>query len=759
MKRIVLVCLSLLLSATLFSETRFSGLDLSDDNRLLFRATTESPGTGEFHSLFQADLEKETLTQLSFFPEKVTYLAETQQLQIQNRFGVFRSTDSLSNMKPVSQFPAFVNGEEVQTGKLDHVVASPDGGYLLYIVPRTYGYGDLKLYVVEENKRIDITENIQLSFSGPNASWSPNSQFFVYSKAGELYYYSIDQLLEKRVVSEKLRKIGEGNIKNARWNKQNNLYFITGSRVYEIFSGEFFTRSIYSNLLEIGRIIGKIPFQFDHNFDSFVVSPDGSRILVNKGGSNLFLYYLGTEDFLSTGATESMPYLYLPRNTRVKRILWSKDNIITILTGSIKRGVNETSIFRFNPEETDSRLVFYKTADTNVKDIILAPDERRAALVFEEKVLIKRYRSWKDDKTFTHSSPLNVLWKSDMELIIAGKQITERVGFQDENRELISFSQIDKYGFSKGDGNILVEVSDMVYELVDRNWVKKDDFAVAPRKVYSPDYRVYIERAPSGSYHNVVMVRDQKGYRGTDFLFPPPERSYEEFPREEKPVDFFNFTHGSRIRRREVALVFNAVDSVEGLTEVLNILSEYSIQSTFFINGEYIRRNPGAVKEIAYSEHEVGSLFYTYFNMTDATYTVTKEFVKQGLARNEDDYFRVTGEELSLLWHAPYYFVNSQIIEAGNEMNYQYVGRDIDSLDWVTKEMARDVDGYYMTAAKLVERIMELKKPGSIIPIRLGMINGTRDDYLFQKLDALINGLISLGYTIVPVSALIEHAR
>ena len=103
-------------------------------------------------------------------------------------------------------------------------------------------------------------------------------------------------------------------------------------------------------------------------------------------------------------------------------------------------------------------------------------------------------------------------------------------------------------------------------------------------------------------------------------------------------------SHGSRLRRREVSLVFNAVDSAEGLTRILNTLSAYHVRATFFVNGEFIRRYPDAVREIADSGHEVGSLFYAYFNMTDARFTVDRDFVKSGLARNEDDYNAATGQ-------------------------------------------------------------------------------------------------------------------
>jgi hypothetical protein len=41
----------------------------------------------------------------------------------------------------------------------------------------------------------------------------------------------------------------------------------------------------------------------------------------------------------------------------------------------------------------------------------------------------------------------------------------------------------------------------------------------------------------------------------------------------------------------------------------------------------------------------------------------------------------------------------------------------------------------------------------------VGAGDGRRDDYLFQKLDILINELASRGYDIVPVSTLIQDAR
>lgn len=322
---------------------------------------------------------------------------------------------------------------------------------------------------------------------------------------------------------------------------------------------------------------------------------------------------------------------------------------------------------------------------------------------------------------------------------------------------LIALSQHESAGFDPG-GEPVVTRAGETWRLGESGWRLAAGTEIAPTSVATDQYRVFVERFAGGSYANMVMVRDLENLL-TAPLFRYPERRYDPFPAEDDEIDMQNFAHGTRIRRREVSLVFNAIDSVEGLTPILHTLRDYGIRATFFVNGEFIRRHPDAVKELAQSDHEIGSLFYAYFNMTDSRFEVDKEFIKRGLARNEDDYFQATGKELSLLWHAPYYFVNSDIIEASQEMNYTYVGRDVDPLDWITPGSGARALDLYMPAADILERIIRQKQPGSIIPLRIGKTHPEREDYLFHSLDILIDELISLGYTIVPVTQLMEHAN
>lgn len=756
MRRIVFL-LYLLLPLYLFSEVAFTGLNLSSDNQLLFTAQTFSPDLGDYSTGFQADLYKKTIKQLTFFPESAVLLQNEEQLQIQNRFGVFRTDLNLENITTVDKFSSFINGSEISSGKISKVGASPDGNYLLYLRAVSHAYADLYLFDVKGQKEVKITSRAKLSFSGPGASWSPDSSFFIYEKAGNLYYYSIEQYLGRRLISEDYRKLGTGGITSIQWSSRNYLYYVSGSLVYQILSAEFFTRSLYSDLLKVGEIIGKFPFQFDPAFDSFKISPDGTKILLNKSGQNLFLYYLRSNDYSIGSEVRSLPYLFLPRNTVIKKVLWSSLDLITILTSKIENGEKTTTIYRLDLREESDALVFGKLNDTGINDIIPSTNYTYVALLKDDEVRLKNYARWSDYSSISHIKPLHCLWRGEEELIIAGLERIELVDIKSKKRKLISFSQADSAEYDGKSGKTVITFKSNTSTssfMLGENGLWDPYFLNDFREesTASDSYRVYSQSLVSGPYNNMIMVRNIVGY-GTDPLFAYPENKYEPFPATEKAVNFNSFNHGSRMRRREVALVFNAIDGVEGLTTILNILDEYNLKCTFFINGEFIRRHPAAVKEIADSGHEVGSLFFAYFNMTDSRYIINKDFIKQGLARNEDDYYQATGQDLSLLWHAPYYFVNSEIIAASAEMNYVYIGRDVEPLDWLI------IHNEATSTTDLIERIVSLKQPGSIIPIRVGLADDGKTDYLFTDLDLLINSLILLGYEIKPVSELIEHAR
>ncbi len=133
------------------------------------------------------------------------YLTEKGYIQISNRFGVFRSDRTLRKFQPVIEFPSFVNGSQIKTGKTPASVSSPDGSFLVYIVPDTAGYGKLVIYDLKTDEEIVVTENIEYTFSQLKVIWSSDSRIMIYEKDNSVYYYTVD----KKVQAMLLRKISE----------------------------------------------------------------------------------------------------------------------------------------------------------------------------------------------------------------------------------------------------------------------------------------------------------------------------------------------------------------------------------------------------------------------------------------------------------------------------------------------------------------------------------------------------------------------
>ena len=685
MLRIAGCTTALLLAVSAASaQTAFSGLDLSAADRLLFSARAGRPGSGTSLPCSSPISAPGPCAQLTFFPEEVLLLQDREVLQIRNRFGVFRSAPGFSGLSPVAGLPSFVAGSPVASGATVPMVTSPDGGSLLFVRQRSAAYGDLVLLDADGGAETVVATGVELSLDEPPALWSPDSRFFVYARGSTLYYFALAQLAEGRVLAEELRRVGDGRTANVRWSAAGTLYYLDGSIVYAIEPGELFTRALYAGFLPIGRVAGKIPFAFDPSFDRFHVSPDGRSVLLDKGGRNVFLYRLAAGDFRATGNPVALPYLYLPRNTTVRRVVWSRANVITILCGARSGGKEVTTVFRLVPDASGAFGPFVPASETGVRDLVLSPDESTVALVTADAVSWKDYASWKDRGLAKRVSPLAVLWIADNELLVAGAWTTERLRTDTGATTLVALSQVERSGHA-ADGSVVAQARGKAWTFdgTAGAWKTASAYSPVAPATASAAWRVYLEPSTRGSYRNLVMVRDAQGF-GTEPLFAAEPLVYEAFPAEDEPVDFGNVTHGSRIRRREVALVFNAMDSDEGLAGILETLAVYGITGTFFVNGEFIRRYPDAVREIADSGHEVGSAFYRAFNMIDARFTVDRAFVQEGLAANEDEYFAATGRELALLWHAPGYLVSSDIIAAGAAMNYTYVGRDIDPKDWVS---------------------------------------------------------------------------
>ena len=605
-----------------------------------------------------------------------------------------------------------------------------------------------------------IAENQILDYREAPALWSPDSRYMLYHRDGRIYYASVRHIEEMRLPDESYREFGKGTLNSIRWTGPDSMFYIDGSQVSLIRPSAFFTGSFYDDPLPSGRTTGLIPVDFDPNFDEFWPSSDGSSVIVLTEGRNLFLFPLTAEP---QDSEASLPFMLLPRETRVQQLWWRTGGDVLILAGGSRRGDHESVMYRLGGDEGDEAR-FHALDISDPRRFVPSPDRRILAVLSENEVDFRNPDTLEIQMSIPHPDPRDLFWLNPEQVCIIGAYRSEVVSLTDGRSRLLSLSSMNASGFD-GEGNILAESGERRYQLDSggRIWKELTDRSgsgLRTPRLDSSAYRVYLEDSPS-VYANRVNIRTVDGF-GNRMLFPDPY-AVETLPATDdeslSPAwDPRVFDHGSRTRAREVSLVFNAVDGDEGIGEILNVLDDFGLKSSFFICGDFIRRQPDTTRVLAASEHEIGSLFYTHMDMTDYRYRVDEDFIIRGLGRNEDEFFRVSGREISTMWHAPWYVVSPPILDAGARMNYRYIGRDVDPQDWVVIDGAGGTLNLYKNSADLVEQVLKETRPGSIISVRVGK-PGKRDDYFFRKLDLLINALLEDGYDIIPVGELWEHSR
>lgn len=761
----------------LSAQISFSDLDLADPDTLLFRANVRAPRFETYSVAIEARLASGDIAPLTLFPEEIEWLPAREAVQIRNRFGTVHLDPDTAEVTPVTFLDSFAGGDAVQTGTLPPVSYSPDGRYMVVERPRSPGYARLVLVDTSDGSEVTVSERVARRGQGPVARFSPDGRTFVYSREGNVYLFPIDRYRNDRMLSEEFRRIGRGNLRHVRWTDGNHLYVVQGRLVYRLDYSGLFARSIYRDIVRSGEVVGRIPVAFDGSFDEFWVAPDSDFILVNRGGRNLFLGELG-----AVSSARSLPFLSLPAGSSVEQVVWSRDGIITVLLREHKDG--HVSIRRITLSDAPEDIEFETVSqDETIRSFQRSPDGRLIAVVTEDTVDIRRYNSWNLVHAIENQHETNEFiaarWIDDRNLFIADNALLSRFELETEELNPLAFSQANRAGFdgdadeavtlNQNNRSARVEYRETGEGDAERGWPPyrlefRDDAAtLRDPSTAGANYRVFVDALSSSAYRNRIMVRDLEAL-STSALFEPPQRDFDPFPEREEEIDFRNFDHGSRVRAREVAVTVDAVAADVGLADVLASFDRYGFEATFFVSGDFLRRNADSAPAIARSGHEAGNLFSSHIDLTDASLGISDQFIQEGLANNEDRYFDITGEELKPLWHAPYYLVTEELLAAAEQAGYRHVGRDIETLDAVPRFTADGQEPRYRPTADIIERIVERVKPGSIINVSLGIpgeddVFGGRDDYLYHRLDVLFQELDARGYTVVPVSRLIERAQ
>lgn len=191
--------------------------------------------------------------------------------------------------------------------------------------------------------------------------------------------------------------------------------------------------------------------------------------------------------------------------------------------------------------------------------------------------------------------------------------------------------------------------------------------------------------------------------------------------------------------KKQVALTFDAAWGDEDAEKIREILNHYQVKVTFFMVGDWMRKYPDLVKELASDGHDIAnhSDKHPHVNKMD------KEDIKKDIQAAHQTIKELTGQEC-VLYRPPYGEYNNTVLQAAKECGYYTIQWDVDSIDWKGEE-----------APILIKRVTSHKKlkDGSIILLH----NGAK--HTAEALPQIIEGLKAKGYDIIPISSLIykEH--
>jgi polysaccharide deacetylase family sporulation protein PdaB len=182
-----------------------------------------------------------------------------------------------------------------------------------------------------------------------------------------------------------------------------------------------------------------------------------------------------------------------------------------------------------------------------------------------------------------------------------------------------------------------------------------------------------------------------------------------------------------------IALSFDASWGAAHTEDILAILDEYDVKTTFFLVNLWIEDYPELVAEIDRRGHEIGLHSATHPHFT----ALSPAEITGEIQANEEAVTEITGKTPTV-FRFPYGDYNDTAVNTVHSLGLEAVQWSVDSLDW--KELS---------ASEISLRVLDSVNPGAII---LMHNNGT---HTAEALRTVIPSLLGEGYRIVPVSELL----
>ena len=131
----------------------------------------------------------------------------------------------------------------------------------------------------------------------------------------------------------------------------------------------------------------------------------------------------------------------------------------------------------------------------------------------------------------------------------------------------------------------------------------------------------------------------------------------------------------------KVCLMINVYWGTEFLEEMLEILKENNVKTTFFVGGCWANKNVEVLKKIVEDGHEIGNHGYNHLDMVKQN---LKNFEKE-IKLTEDIVFNNTGVK-TRLFAPPSGSVNEKVVNNALNLGYKTIMWTHDTIDWRDKD-------------------------------------------------------------------------
>lgn len=733
-----------------FAGIQFGGGDINKTDDVLFTVRHNIPGICSYSTLFMmhiTDGEAKQFPQvLTYYPEQMEVLDGGKTIQIRNRYG----TAHFNTGKRTAVWKSTVSAIPETSCRTAPASASGNGKWLCFVDKKNYATGALTLRNIESGKQFVLDENASFSSTKVPAKWQDGGQILLYEKNGAVYFCNPDAMIKGIEVSEEYRRIGKGSVESVNWANGKYLIYIDGDIVYRISSKELYTLGLYSGIIGKGTTLGRLPNRFNPYKDSFSVSRNLSSLMLIQDKKNFTLFRLkdASCNYLEAVATKS--YSDNHASLLEATVIWSEPKSLYGFSPSAEETAVPFVWLKTLPQQSKSAAAAVYKMDSKFSKLLeiedtdfpsLSPDRTKCAFFSGSKAFIYDIAEWKCINEISGEKIISLVWTDADTLYLGGDKTIRKWTTGAQSAETVLLSQATNANWSSL-GEITADTGNgkaYVYSQPTRTWSETAVPTKSKINTGNSSYRVFCGETPNARYENALYIRSLKEKPVTKAVFP------ESTKRTDAP--------------KTAALIFDAYDNADGQAQILYELNLYDIPGTFFLNGEFIRRYPNETAQLAASGNECASLFFSTTALVSDSFIMDDEFIRRGLARNEDEFFSATGKELLLLWHAPYYKKTDTIVAAGKKAGYSYVEPSVYPYDTVTLEDAASHSAQYFTSAEIINIYTQtlLKNGGGIIPVTAGITDGIRETYVYDNLDLLINAILDEGFQIVPVRTLLQQ--